>query len=814
MQIIKQITKLNNLHSAWRYIRTHSKDLGIDRDSLHEFELKLSRNLEILRLDIDESKFIPSPNRQMVIDKPGKPGEKRELRIPQLRDKIVQQAVRLVIEPILEKKFLDTSYAYRPGRGCHRAIRRVQHEIRHFNALFAVRSDIDNFFDSISHDVLLEQFRKLFPDTRLQELIMLFVKNGLIAIDGKYIGSETGVPTGSILAPLLSNLYLHDLDRFMTDKKAGYIRYADDFIVMCQNKQHLLNLRQDIHSFLTQTLRLKLNVERKEPYSIHDGFPFLGLSIRRNRITILPEKIQKIRESLRHLERISRYWNIRSVILKTTEKAAGWYHYYKITDNTDELRQIETAIWKLLRKSVHHRVKRGYIKHIDDIDPLLLGFPVAVTSLETLLAELKAEPPAQTSSSQPADRTSARAESAAPPAKPQPVVSEPESLASEIQPSANPEPEDTHPPAPQKEKKEDAVTQQVEGKLAKQRRIYQKAYIRSSELAIWTQGAHLGATANRISVRIQGQRNQDIPADRIKHVTIQSLSTMFTGHFVKLCSEHGIAATFLDRKGDPIACIHPVSRTDIDLLIRQLACSENRTGLDISREIIEGKIRNQLNLLKYYRKRIESEDAKKLDELSIRWNNLETVIDQLVTWEPPDQHAEGLQSLLNIESRAGYEYWAGVRILVRDDIEFTRRERAGAKDPFNMALNYGYGILYSRLFNYCHLAGLEPAIGIFHKHHRGKPALTFDLIEEFRAFIVDRTVIGMVTRGEKINVEGEWLTKEIRQRLAAKILQRIGTSTSYRGESCSLDQVMMKQVERLKNHLQDKESYRAFVARW
>lgn len=269
----------------------------------------------------------------------------------------------------------------------------------------------------------------------------------------------------------------------------------------------------------------------------------------------------------------------------------------------------------------------------------------------------------------------------------------------------------------------------------------------------------------------------------------------------------------MDEHRDPCAVLVPIQKTDVELLKQQLKVASSPVAVVISKEIIEGKIRNQMNLLKYF--------CKTFDDYQDEFVSLQPVIESMEShlMDLPNDDSgkeldKKLEHILQVESRAAIHYWSGVRQLVKGRIEFPKRDRKGAKDAFNQALNYGYGILYGRITMHCMGVGLNPAIGFFHRPMQGKPALAFDLIEEFRAFAVDRVVIAMVRKGESIETEKGRLSRSTCRRVAGKVLSRLGSRAEYRGESISLEQVIIRQIESLKRAIVGEETYRAFTARW
>lgn len=239
----------------------------------------------------------------------------------------------------------------------------------------------------------------------------------------------------------------------------------------------------------------------------------------------------------------------------------------------------------------------------------------------------------------------------------------------------------------------------------------------------------------------------------------------------------------------------------------------NGKAKELAAIFVEAKIRNQLNLMKYfhkYRKEVDEEFAKIFTEEEQRIEQYLAELDAL----PENMPLEEVRGkLLAIEGRAGSSYWRLVRELVKDEVEFKRREHRGATDLFNCLLNYGYGILYSRIWGAVLRAGLNPMISFLHVEQPG--SLVFDLIEEFRPQAVDRVIISMIGRGERLKMGGSFLDKKTRKHLLKNILERLNIPFQFRDRERTLTQVINFQARSLVQFLQGKKSrYWPFIAKW
>ena len=235
--LIDKVWKYDNLDAATALVARNSGAAGVDKQSIHEFLMdKDNHLLEIQRL-LHEKRFEPYPVRAVEIPKDN--GKTRILGIPTVRDRIVQQSLRIVMEPIFEAKFNECSYGFRPNRNCHQAIAKVEEYIKAGN-LWVVEVDIENFFDSINHELLIDEVAEEISDGSILKLIRSFLKSGMMK-NGTLLEKIEGTPQGGVISPLLANIYLHPLDDVLTHQGFNLVRYADDAVILCQTEQEANN---------------------------------------------------------------------------------------------------------------------------------------------------------------------------------------------------------------------------------------------------------------------------------------------------------------------------------------------------------------------------------------------------------------------------------------------------------------------------------------------------------------------------------------------------------------------------------------------
>jgi RNA-directed DNA polymerase len=232
--LMDKVYSKENLEAAYKHVAQNRGSAGVDHESIKGFERRLEENLEDIHQKLREDKYHPQAVRRVMIPKPGT-REKRPLGIPTVRDRIVQTALRNVLEPIFERDFAEHSYGFRPGRGCKDALSRVWRLLKE-GKTWVVDADLKGYFDTIPREPLMEQVKEKITDGRVLGMLEAYLKQGVM--EGmKEWPPETGTPQGAVISPLLANIYLNPLDGKMANEGKEMVRYADDFIILCKRKE-------------------------------------------------------------------------------------------------------------------------------------------------------------------------------------------------------------------------------------------------------------------------------------------------------------------------------------------------------------------------------------------------------------------------------------------------------------------------------------------------------------------------------------------------------------------------------------------------
>lgn len=348
------------LMRAWEEVRKNRGSAGIDKETIVaiEEEIGIDKVLEEITGKLKDGKYIPQPVKRVEIPKGN--GKKRPLGIPIVRDRIIQAAMKIVIEPIFEADFKENSYGFRPKKNAHQALEAIRKACNN-KGIWVLDADIKGYFDSINHNKLMLLLERRINDKRVLKLIRKWLKAGIME-DGKYRESEIGSPQGGVISPLLANIYLDYLDTMWNkhfSKLGKLIRYADDFVVICKSYKAVKHAYKAIEKIM-ERLELTLSKEKTKVISLwngKNGFDFLGYH---NRMTkhktakgqeyyqlekwLTNKAKRKIKYNICiYLSRDTLYLELEDMIEAMNKKIVGWRNYYGLS-RWDKLVQIDKYI--------------------------------------------------------------------------------------------------------------------------------------------------------------------------------------------------------------------------------------------------------------------------------------------------------------------------------------------------------------------------------------------------------------------------------------------------------------------------------------
>ncbi len=345
--------------------------------------------------------------------------------------------------------------------------------------------------------------------------------------------------------------------------------------------------------------------------------------------------------------------------------------------------------------------------------------------------------------------------------------------------------------------------------------------MKQTTLMVENYGAFVGKHSHRLRVKHKGQVVDEAPVLFLDQVLIIGKGVTVSADAVALCAGQGIPVHYLSRWGKPYAALYAAGLGGTVVTRRaQYEAYHDHRGVALAAAFAEGKVKNQARLLKYLAKYRKEKAPACYQALREAATKTQRHVHELRTWRASawEHGVEAYRAqLLAAEGRAAQCYWEGLKHVVPPGLNWPGRRRRGARDPLNAALNYGYGVLYGQVERAILLAGLDSYAGYIHTDRPGKPSLVLDLIEEFRAPVVDRAIMGMV--GQSVNIAQDpegWLTLETRRTIADRVLNRLEESTErYERKRQKLRWILQSQARHVASYLRgERAEYRPFLAGW
>jgi RNA-directed DNA polymerase len=334
------------LAAAWERVRRNGGSAGVDEQSIQAFAVQAERYLGELREALRRGTYRPEAVRRVWIPKPGK-AERRPLGIPTVKDRVVQTALKLVLEPIWEAEFAEQSYGFRPRRGCKDALRRVQ-ELLDGGAIWVVDVDVQGYFDSLPHDRLMQEVERRVADGAVLRLLGAYLHQGVL--DGLEAWSaDQGTPQGAVISPLLANIYLDPLDHALAAEGYQSVRYADDLVVLCRTAGEAAAVLQKLREWMTSRgLRLHPEKTRIVDATQPGGFDFLGYHFERGQRWPSQRSKQQLRGKVRAKTRRKTSGSLDQIVGELNPVVRGWYEYFK---------QSHWTTWKTLDGWIRMRLR-------------------------------------------------------------------------------------------------------------------------------------------------------------------------------------------------------------------------------------------------------------------------------------------------------------------------------------------------------------------------------------------------------------------------------------------------------------------------
>jgi RNA-directed DNA polymerase len=354
--LMEEVVERSNLKLAYQRVVENNGAPGVDDVSVPEFKGWLQVHWPSVKSALLEGRYLPRPVRRVDIPKPS--GGMRTLGVPTLVDRLIQQALHQVLQPLFEPTFSDGSYGFRPGRGAHQAVRKAQGYIRE-GKRWVVDIDLEKFFDRVNHDVLMARVARQVSDARVLKLIRRFLEAGMMS-DGLVEQRTEGTPQGGPLSPLLSNILLNDLDQELERRQLAFCRYADDCNIYVRSRVAGNRVMQGVRTFLEEALKLRINPVKSAVARPWER-KFLGYSVtahREPRLRIAPASVQRLMQKVRDLMRAGRGRSLARTIEELNPLLRGWINYFKLTQTKGVLEELDSWMRRRLRCLMWRQWKR------------------------------------------------------------------------------------------------------------------------------------------------------------------------------------------------------------------------------------------------------------------------------------------------------------------------------------------------------------------------------------------------------------------------------------------------------------------------
>jgi RNA-directed DNA polymerase len=407
--LIDKVYAPQNLQSAWERVRANQGAPGLDGMTIEKFAEHAAERLQQLSQDLRDRTYRPQPVRRVLIPKSG--GGQRPLGIPTVRDRIVQQALRQILEPIFEAQFSPRSHGFRPGRGCTTALDVVDRAVR-YGYEWVVDADLQRFFDTVDHERLLAALNEEVADGSVLRLIRRILQAGVsLPETAELEPTALGTPQGGPLSPLLANVYLHAFDVQMVAAGYGLVRYADDFVIFAKSESEAVAALELARAILEGPLGLRLHPEKTQVVSVTAGFAFLGYHYFRDpktgalRKEVRPQSAQRFRDAIRqrtprlrgqrkpkvrHLtqRRLAKNQRVQAIIQDLNRYLRGWHWYFKAVWSAypaTPFRHFDGFVRRRVRSAISGRSGNGWNTRL----PNTLLRQLGLVSLDELQREYR-----------------------------------------------------------------------------------------------------------------------------------------------------------------------------------------------------------------------------------------------------------------------------------------------------------------------------------------------------------------------------------------------------------------------------------------
>lgn len=698
------------LRQAWTRLVLDgtSQRSGVDGQRLHAFGADIDRQCQRLARELADGRYRPLPPSFFTI--PKSDGDTRTIGMAAVRDRVVQRATLDLVTPLFEPHFSDDSFAFRPGRGTHHAVGRLFGFVRG-GSLVLAQADVRRCFDTLSHAVILRQFGRRVRDARMVALLSTWLRAGM-GCEALPDRLGTGVVQGWLLAPLLANAVLDDLDQQLHQRGQRFIRYADDISLFVHSVEEARAALAVVAELLESRLELRLHPGKTTVRAWSDGWDFLGFRLGGDDVLAMaPDRVARIELRLASdvdalAARLDSPARLAQGIRRLCLSFDGVVNYYARLGMTRALgRQLDHLIAVVAaRRALLPAWASAHGSWLQWPDRELVherwGSLAAVRGVADEPMDADCYP------SGPGPST----EEPAPPPPRAPDVGH----------KAMPQVRDSATPVAERD---------------------------GRTLHVLRGGAALAIDGDELLVRSRKQVLVRAPLLELECVIVQAFGVGLTVQVLWELADHGVSVVCASPVSDATAVVAAPGGARPEIRGAQARSLDRPWARQAAADMLRAKMGNQAALLAYFartpgRREAQVGDTLRLAAAAIR--ELTVGVDPSPTPEPLEQLR---QRWMGYEGLAAARYWQAIRHIPSPALGFEGRTGRNAHDAVNQALNYAYGLLYAEVWRAVVRVGLDPGLGLLHVARGRFGALVYDLIEELRVPLADRLVFGLLGRG-------------------------------------------------------------------
>jgi group II intron reverse transcriptase/maturase/CRISPR-associated endonuclease Cas1 len=770
------------LLAGWFRVKTHNRHShGSDRVTIDQFGGTLETQLDLLVSELAQGRYRSRPLRTVRIPKPD--GDYRVLRIACVRDRVAQAAFLHVVEPLFDRRFSPSSFAYRPGRNAHQAVALVRSFIRS-GKQWAVTADIRKCFDTVDHDILLRLVGDVVADRDMIRLLRHWITADIIDFMD-IIPAELGIPQGEAISPLLANIYLDPLDKEFERNGIKFVRYADDYLVLCDTEPEAQAALRLMKEFLQGVLQMTLKPAKTQYCRVDQGVAFLGLEIGLGDDVRIPD------------DKVARAIAVVGKLAATLASPAT---------ASDEKWRATTRINDLIRGF------RNYF--LIDTAPLIRA------QLSKMDSAVEAAAADQFKAQSDSAFVWACREKFLDAAHASEAAADATSLTGTYPLEGQPSRLDTPQVSDAGEERfktplaETVVVAPAQvNSLSEGGADVGAAIVVEGRLHVMDSGCYVTISGDELLVRKKRREVFRIPISDVTTVYLEGKGLALSADLTMRLCDADIPVIFTPLIGVPSAIAQPVQSMRSNVRRQQVLRREDPDIIKTGFAMLAAKVANQASALKYfarYRKRTDAAVYAALTRSAGEIRDIAAMIDGL------DPGAVAARALgMGHEGRAAAKYWTSLASLIPGELSFPGRHTRYATDPVNSAVNYVYSLLYGEVWRSVVRAGLDPYFGIMHGSERDQGSLVFDMIEEYRAPFADRVVVGMLGRSFHLELDAEGrLRNGCRRKLVSAFHKQWHREVRWRGRMRAPSDILDAQATCLRNTFLGNDEYRPFRFQW